>query len=220
MIQWVYESAQKSNVSSRIIIATPDEEILSVSNGFGAEGIKTSSTHESGTDRLAEVAKSLNLTGLLLNVQGDEPLIPPEAILHCANLLQQDLKADMSSLFTDVVIADVENPAVVKVVIDLEGFALYFSRYPIPFFRSEISAEERAKSCKRHIGIYGFRTPVLLSFSGWARTELEQAESLEQLRFLEHGIKIKMGYSRPFPTGVDTPEQANEVRKILRSNRG
>ena len=218
MIQWVYEAALKSNLNGQVVIATPDEEIRLACRKFGAESVLTSSKHESGTDRIAEVAKTMKWNGVILNVQGDEPLIRSQAINQCATELIQDENANMASLYTDVNISDLENTAVVKVVTNLQNYALYFSRYAIPFIRQEATSEERAKLCKRHIGIYAYRSEVLQEFQSWSRTELEIAESLEQLRFLEHGISIKMNYTHPFLTGVDTPEQADEVRKYLRDS--
>jgi 3-deoxy-manno-octulosonate cytidylyltransferase (CMP-KDO synthetase) len=208
MIQWVYEAAKNANVSSRILIATPDWEIIQAAEAFGAEAVATRDDHPSGTDRLAEVAESI-IADFYVNVQGDEPLIDPSTIRACAEPLRDPL-IDMTSVWAPCEEEEHSNPAVVKVVTNLAGDALYFSRHPIPFPRNG-----RVEPVKKHIGIYGYRRQILLNFSRWAPTPLELSESLEQLRFLENGITIRMVEGRASGIGVDTPDQAEQVRKLL-----
>jgi 3-deoxy-manno-octulosonate cytidylyltransferase (CMP-KDO synthetase) len=209
MIQWVYERAVASGVGESVIIATPDQEIIDASKSFGAESILTRIDHPSGTDRIAEVSQSLR-ADVYINVQGDEPLIRPESIRACAEPLLADSSVAMGSVYGECPEEEHDNPAVVKVVTDRQGYALYFSRDAIPFARNA-----RQEPVKKHVGIYAFRYDVLQSFSQWSPTPLEQTESLEQLRFLEHGVRIKMSIGEGSELAVDTPEQAEGVRKIL-----
>lgn len=211
MIQWVWEASVASGVGDRVIVATPDEEIIEVARGFGAEAMLTSADHETGTDRIAEVARSVN-ADVYVNVQGDEPLMPPSSIAACAQPLLADPSIAMGSVYCECGEDEYDNPAVVKVVTDGSGFALYFSRYPIPFPRNP-----RAVPVKKHIGLYAYRRDALLDFSSWPMGVLERAESLEQLRFMEHNVRIFMAYGQGTELAVDTPEQADQVRAILGS---
>lgn len=210
MVQWVVEAARKAEIGD-VLVATPDDEILEACRDFGADAVRTRIEHPSGTDRLAEVAES-RPADLYVNVQGDEPLIPPEAILACARPLLEDREIEMGSVWCPCDESELDNPAAVKVVTDLVGFALTFSRYPIPFPRNP-----RQGAVKKHLGIYAYRRDVLASFSTWAPTPLELTESLEQLRFLEHGVRIRMSEAPPSEMAVDTPEQAEQVRQVLLS---
>lgn len=209
MVQWVYEAALASQVGDRAYIATPDLEIFEAAEQFGAAAIMTRSDHPSGTDRIAEVAEQIE-ADVYINVQGDEPLIVPETIIACASAFD-DREVQMSSVWTRCREEDVESPTVVKVVLDKVGNALYFSRYPIPFPRNH-----RSEPVKQHVGIYGYRRDTLARFKTWCQTPLELAESLEQLRFLENGVRIRMCEGTA-AMGVDTPEQAEEVRRLLLS---
>ena len=209
MVQWVVERARASNVADRVIVATPDQEIVDACKRFGAEAVLTSPNHPTGTDRIAEVALTVR-ADVYVNVQGDEPLVHPDDVRACAAPLLKDPAVQMGSVFCDCPEEEVENPAVVKVVTDLNGYALYFSRHPLPFLRNP-----RVAPVKKHIGLYAYTASVLAGFSTWRQTPLEAAESLEQLRFLEHGVKIRMSRGTGSALAVDTPEQADEVRKIL-----
>lgn len=209
MVQWVYEASVRAAVAQEVVIATPDEEILSAAQAFGARAVATRLDHPSGTDRIAEVAEGL-AADFYVNVQGDEPLIDPATIRACAQPLIDDAAVEMASVYADCPEEEVDNLAVVKVVTSLSGDALYFSRHPIPFPRSP-----RLVPVKKHIGIYAYRRPVLLRFAQWQPTPLEQAESLEQLRFLENGVRIRMAAGKGSALAVDTPEQADEVRRLL-----
>lgn len=211
MIQWVVEAARRAEISERVIVATPDEEIIRACESFGAEAMMTSNDHPSGTDRIAEVARAIR-ADVYVNVQGDEPLVSPETIRACASPLLADATIEMGSVYSDVKPEDVENPAVVKVVTALNGDALYFSRHAIPFARND-----RSDPLKRHVGMYAYRYEVLQRFANWSQSPLERAESLEQLRFLENGVRIRMSRVSSDDFGVDTPEQAEAVRNILRS---
>lgn len=209
MIQWVYETAIASGVADKVLIATPDEVILEAAKGFGAEAILTSISHPSGTDRLAEVATT-HQADIYINVQGDEPLIPKETIKACAQALRDRPECMVSSVYCECPEEEEDTPSVVKVVTDKNGVALYFSRYAVPFPRGL-----RKSPVKKHVGIYGFRKAALEGFAQWGPSELEQTESLEQLRFLENGVRIAMAYAPMSELAVDTPEQAEEVRGIL-----
>lgn len=210
MVQWVYDAAVKSGVAEAVIIASPDEEILSVARAFGAHAVKTRIDHPSGTDRIAEVAESV-IADFYVNVQGDEPLIDSESIRACTEPLVGDRCVLMSSVFSECAEEEIDNPAAVKVVMDRDGFALYFSRYSIPFPRNP-----REVPVWKHVGIYAYRRDVLLQFSGWGPSPLEKAESLEQLRFLENGVRIKMSVGKGSLVAVDTPDQAEQVREFIR----
>jgi 3-deoxy-manno-octulosonate cytidylyltransferase (CMP-KDO synthetase) len=209
MLQWVVEAAQRSGAADRVVVATPDHEILNACRDFGVDAIMTSSLHPSGTDRIAEVAKTLE-ADVYINVQGDEPLIHAESILACARPLFDNPTIEIGTVCSDCNNEDLDNPAVVKVVTDLAGFALYFSRYPIPFPRNP-----RSTPAKKHVGIYAYRRAPLLSFTSWPQGDLELSEGLEQLRFMEHGIRICVSKGAGAELAVDTPEQAEEVRRLL-----
>ena len=211
MIQHVVERVRQAARAGRIIVATDDQRIFSVVDDFGGEAWMTADDHPTGTDRLAEVAARLPDIDLIVNVQGDEPLIPPAAIDALIAAFDDRPDLQMASLMTALAEEDADNPAAVKVVAGLDGNALYFSRYPIPFLRNGGSAVRRFK----HIGVYAYRRDFLLHFATLQPTPLEQAESLEQLRALEHGVKIRM-IETLFPSvGVDTPEDLQRVRALF-----
>ena len=209
MIQWVYEAAVASGITNTILVATPDPEIVDACKAFGAEAILTRLDHPSGTDRIAEVAEKVPVD-LYVNVQGDEPLMKPESIRECALPLLQDSNIQMGSIYSYAHGDEIHNPAVVKVVMDLNGYALYFSRHTIPYERNRGTDLPR-----KHIGIYAYRRETLMTFSKWEPTYLEVTEGLEQLRFLEHGVKILMSKGFESEMAVDTPEQADHVRGVL-----
>ncbi len=214
MVQWVFEAARTSGVADRVLIATPDDEIVDACRSFGADALKTSHEHVSGTDRIAEVAAAI-VSDVFVNVQGDEPLVQPETIRACAKPLLERGELEMSSVYCACPESEIDHPAVVKVVTDHAGFALYFSRHGIPFPRNE-----RAGPVLKHVGVYGYRRDALLRFAGWQQGPLERTESLEQLRFMENGVRIFMSEGPGTELAVDTPEQADEVRGILALRRG
>lgn len=228
MIQHVWQQAQKSG-AERIIIATDHTEVAAVARGFGAEVCMTSEKHNSGTERLAEVVAKCGLAAdeIIVNVQGDEPLIPPAIIRQVAeNLADNPVK--MATLA--VKIDDAEelfNPNVVKVLTDQNGFVLYFSRAVIPWDRDQFALLKKGEinetelnlaknSYLRHIGLYAYRAGFIQQYIAWQPTALEQIESLEQLRVLWYGEKIHLALANEVPAvGVDTFEDLEKVRQIL-----
>jgi 3-deoxy-manno-octulosonate cytidylyltransferase (CMP-KDO synthetase) len=211
MIEHVYRRAAAAKTVSRVIVATDDRRILDAVRGFGGEAVMTSASHQSGTDRLAEAAASLTCD-VVVNVQGDEPLLAPETIDAAVEPFAFDAALEMSTLrraISDP--AERHNPNVTKVVIDRDGFALYFSRAPIPFAR----AGQPAAPAWAHIGLYVYRRATLLRVAGLPQTAMERAEALEQLRPLEYGIRIKAVATTHETIGVDTHEDLERVRALL-----
>lgn len=214
MVHWVADAAVASGIAEDVVVATPDDEIIDYCTSHGIRVARTRADHPSGTDRLAEVAQTL-IADVYVNVQGDEPLVRPATIQACAQPLLDDATIPMGSVYSACPEDEEDNPAVVKVVTDLDGFALYFSRHAVPFPRNP-----RVDVMKKHVGIYAFRRDVLQQFASWQQTPLEMSESLEQLRFLEHGVRIKMSRGEGSELAVDTPEQAEEVRAIIAARAG
>ncbi|MGE7957800.1 3-deoxy-manno-octulosonate cytidylyltransferase [Pseudomonas sp. NPDC089530] len=222
MIQHVWEQARKSS-AQRVVVATDDARIVEACQGFGAEVVLTREDHNSGTDRLAEVASQLGLAAdaIVVNVQGDEPLIPPAVIDQVAANLAAHTEARMATLAEPI--EDVEtlfNPNVVKVVSDLNGLALTFSRATLPWARDAF-AQDRSQlpagvPYRRHIGIYAYRAGFLHDFVSWGPCWLESTEALEQLRALWHGVRIHVADALEAPpAGVDTAEDLERVRRLL-----
>lgn len=217
MLQRVFERATESGATD-VVIATDDQRIADAAAQFGATVVMTSADHKSGTDRLAEVARQFGWADdmIVVNLQGDEPLMPAGLIVQCASLLD-DAHADIGTLASPIASQeDFENPNVVKVVTDNTGFALYFSRAPIPCARStDLSAVAR-ESALHHHGIYAYRNKILQAFVSAKQSKLEVAEQLEQLRALSVGMRIKVGVpgDRPGP-GVDTEADLAAVARLL-----
>jgi len=210
MIQHVYERAQQARAVQRVLVATDDARIYQAVQAFGGEAAMTSATHRSGTDRVAEVAAGLTCE-LVVNVQGDEPLIRPEMIDAAVQPLLEDETLPMSTL--KVALEDeneIRDPSVVKVVTDQQGNALYFSRHPIPYCRAG-----REARWFQHIGLYAYRRSFLLQYARMAPTPLQLSEDLEQLRALENGYRIKVLEVPDRTIGVDTPEDLARVRDLL-----
>jgi 3-deoxy-manno-octulosonate cytidylyltransferase (CMP-KDO synthetase) len=222
MIQHVWEQACKSS-AQRVVVATDDARIVEACKGFGAEVVLTRVDHNSGTDRLAEVASALGLAGdaIVVNVQGDEPLIPPAVIDQVAANLAAHPEAAMSTLAEPIEeVAALFNPNVVKVVTDQNGLALTFSRAPLPWARDAFAASREQLPAgvpyRRHIGIYAYRAQFLHNFVGWGPCWLEDTECLEQLRALFHGERIHVADALEAPqAGVDTQEDLERVRRLL-----
>jgi 3-deoxy-manno-octulosonate cytidylyltransferase (CMP-KDO synthetase) len=215
LLQHVWERCQQAQSLDAVIIATDDMRIAQAAFDWGAEVSLTSSQHASGTDRSAEVARNLRGVTHIINVQGDEPLIDPKLIDRLATVLRRDRTLEMITAahpFENA--AEASSPHQVKVIVDLRGNALYFSRFAIPFPR------DRSAPVKylRHQGIYGFRRKTLLQFVKWKSTPLERAESLEQLRALENGVKVYVLITKHGSPGVDTLEDAVALeRKLARA---
>ena len=225
MIQWVVEQAQKASRISEVLVATDDLRIFDTVTGFGGKAVMTSPDHETGTDRIAEVASGLNC-GIVVNVQGDEPLIPPENIDRVVRCLEEDTARDVATLMMAVHDPDeISDPNVVKVVTDHTGKALYFSRSPIPFHRDAWkrgTPEDIFKSREpglthvfKHIGLYAYRKSFLLELSCMPVTPLEQLEKLEQLRVLELGYSIQVEITEQVSLGVDCIEDLERVEHFL-----
>jgi 3-deoxy-manno-octulosonate cytidylyltransferase (CMP-KDO synthetase) len=211
MIEHVYRRASAARSVSRVIVATDDRRIVEAVEAFGGDVRLTSASHQSGTDRLAEVAASLDCD-LVVNVQGDEPVLAPETIDAAVAPFSESPSLEMSTLRRRITDAEeLRNPNVTKVVVDREGFAMYFSRAPIPFPRP---GQPEAPAWA-HVGMYVYRRETLLRLAALPPTALERAEALEQLRALEHGIRIKAIETTHDTIGVDTPEDLARVRALL-----
>jgi 3-deoxy-manno-octulosonate cytidylyltransferase (CMP-KDO synthetase) len=222
MIQHVYERTIRSSLVSDVVVATDDERIASVVRKFGGRVEMTSTGHETGTDRLAEVAGRID-SDIIVNVQGDEPLIEPAMIDEAIEPLVGDGSIMMSTLKSRIkTLHDFLSPNVVKVVTDWEGFALYFSRSPVPNFRdkwNDLKDEKFSTGkllCYKHVGLYVYRREFLLQFSQMSPTYLELSEKLEQLRVLENGYRIKVIETSHDSIGVDTPADLAAVVDKLR----
>jgi 3-deoxy-manno-octulosonate cytidylyltransferase (CMP-KDO synthetase) len=211
MIQHVYQRAQRSPALDHLVVATDDERVLERVRGFGGEAIPTLSSHASGTDRVAEAAQKLGLADddLVVNIQADQPLFEPGMIDEIVGPFREDPQLPMAALMYPIrAPEELRNPSVVKVVCDKKGNALYFSRLPIPY----VIAPNLPVRYYKHIGPYAYRMDFLLKFTRWERGELERWESLEQLRALEQGYRIRMVITRHDSQEVDTPEDLRRVR--------
>ena len=209
MIQHVWERASRAKTLEKVIIATDDERILKKAKEFGAEAVLTSPSLSSGTERVAEAAKDLEVD-IVANVQGDEPLIEPQAIDEAIKSLINNPKIPMATLaYRMIKKKEIEDPNVVKVVFDKDNFALYFSRSPIPF-----SKEYRSPFYK-HLGLYIYRKEFLLKLAKMDPSSLEKIEGLEQLRVLENDYRIKVVETEYDSVGVDTPEDLERVKALL-----
>lgn len=216
MIQWVYENSKKSKLCTRVFVATDDERVASVVRSFGGEVVMTSPDIQSGTDRMAAVARIIP-GDIFVNVQGDEPLITGSAIDEAvAPVLRGEY--ELSSLRVPVKsIEDLQNKNVVKVIVDDQNRALYFSRYPIPYSRVEPATARAPFLCSQHVGIYVYKKETLLRVSVLPQTDLEKAESLEQLRAMKAGIAIGVFETNFESVGVDTQEDLDKVIRILKN---
>jgi 3-deoxy-manno-octulosonate cytidylyltransferase (CMP-KDO synthetase) len=222
MVQHVYERTLKASLVSEVVVATDDERIIAAVRAFGGRAEMTSRSHETGTDRLAEVAARLD-ADIVVNVQGDEPLIDPAMIDEAIRPLAEDTSLPMGTLKTRIKsLHDFLSPNVVKVVTDWEGYALYFSRSPLPNFRDkwndlkDEAFSSRKLLCFKHVGLYVYRRDFLLQFAQMSPTYLEMAEKLEQLRVLENGYRIKVVETDYESIGVDTPADLEKVLERLK----
>ena len=217
MVQWVWQQAMQSG-ASRVVIATDDARVEAAAQAFGAEVLMTNPNHNSGTERLAEVVNILGLAAdtVVVNVQGDEPFIPPRIIRQVAENLASQQQARMATLAVALhSAAEIANPNIVKVVCDQHDYALYFSRAVVPFDRDGTFSTELSNHYRRHIGIYAYRAGFILDYVGWPTSSLEQIECLEQLRVLWQGEKIHVALALEIPpVGVDTPADLAHARDV------
>lgn len=216
LIQHVWERCLECTKIDHLVVATDDERIHEAVLAFGGQVVMTSTAHLTGTDRIAEAAIAFPQATHIINIQGDEPLIDPALIDELAEAMIKNPKFDMATAANPLDPADpaVADPNVVKVAIALDGRALYFSRSPLPYFRNPVAD----LPVLRHKGIYAYTRVFLESYVTWPPTPLEQAESLEQLRALENGARIQVILTEDSSPGVDTPEQALEIERILLSH--
>lgn len=213
MIQWVYQRAKSSHLDD-VVIATDDYRIKEVVESFGGHAVITKEEHLNGTSRIAEVCEKMKDYDVIINIQGDEPLIEPEMINQLINTFKEEPNLVMSTLKEKIEdFKLVENPNIVKVVTDKNNMALYFSRSPIPYPR-----EKNEKIYYKHVGIYGYKRTFVIEYSNMEETLLEKSESLEQLRVLENGYKIKVVETPYKVIGVDTKEDLERVINYIVQN--
>lgn len=220
LIQWVWQSAVDSGAAS-VLVATDDERIRAAALKFGADCVMTSPHHVSGTDRIAETvrAKGFAADDIVVNLQGDEPMMPPAVVARVAQSLRETQGSEISTAVAPIQsLSEFLDPNCVKALRARDGRALYFSRAPVPWPRDSIAAERPTSfsGAWRHIGIYAYRVRSLLQFAAWAPTPLEMTEKLEQLRALEHGMHIHLvTLSESPPAGIDTPQDLERARAAL-----
>lgn len=213
IIQWVYEKAKAATLADIVIVATDDERIFNEVKSFGGEVEMTSTEHKCGSDRIMEVVSRHPEISYICNLQGDEPLIKSESIDDVIRNVKEDDNADISTLIRELTDEEeINNPNLVKCVIDKNNYALYFSRSKIPFERNAGVANFYG-----HLGIYGYKRSALEAMTTLEQTPLERAESLEQLRALENGMKIKTSVVDFVPVGIDTKEDLERFKAILES---
>lgn len=217
LLRHVWERCRRAKSLDSVIIATDDMRIAQAAFGWGAEVALTSSRHRSGTDRVAEIVRKAKEVAYVINIQGDEPLADPRLIDRLVATLRGDNKIDIvTAAHPFESPKDAESPHQVKVVVDLKGNALYFSRSPIPFRQGK----DAGARLLRHQGIYGFRRGALLQFVKWKPSRLERAESLEQLRALENGVRVHVLVTKHGSPGVDTPQDAKALEQKLARAKG
>ena len=219
IIQHVFERARQAKLMTDVLVATDDEHISKVVSAFGGKVVMTPTSIQSGSDRAAYAAKSLDAE-IVVNIQGDEPFINPEMIDETVQALLDDDQIEVSTPVRRIASSEeLSNPSVVKVVLDENEYGLYFSRAVIPFLRMMQDRRDWVEQHQfyKHIGLYVFRRKFLLTFTQWDRSPLEQAELLEQLRILEHGHRIKCVLTEHDAFSIDTPEDLESLRKKMRS---
>jgi 3-deoxy-manno-octulosonate cytidylyltransferase (CMP-KDO synthetase) len=218
IIQHVFERARQAKTLNEVLVATDDERISRAVSAFGGKAVVTPTTVQSGSDRAAYAVRNLE-ADVIVNIQGDEPFINPEMIDETVQALLDDQQIEVSTPVRKIGSSEeLSNPSVVKVVLDENKYALYFSRFAIPFLRVLQDRQDWTKKHQyyRHIGLYVFRKKLLLMFTQWGRSPLEQAEQLEQLRVLEHGHRIKCVITEHDSFSVDTPEDLEHLREKVR----
>ena len=215
MIQHVWENAKKAKTLDDLIVACDDERILKAVEGFGGKAVYTSPDQPSGTDRLAEVVNAMEVD-IVVNIQGDEPLIKPIMIDNLVMALQEEKIAQMATIIKKIDDdSELTNSNVVKVVVDKNGYALYFSRYSIPYNRTSEKDHGKRPVYYKHIGLYAFTKDFLFTFKKLPHSSLENAEKLEQLRALEYGYKIRVVETKFDTVGVDRPEDLKRAEEAL-----
>lgn len=230
MVCWVAERARAARNVDRVIVATDSQQIVDAVRSSDIEAMLTSVHHTSGTDRVAEVAATIPDAGIVVNVQGDEPLISPQTIERAVDAMAAEIAKNGAGIVTTwepiESYDDLLNPDLVKVVLDDQDNALYFSRSPVPYPRDAVKRHgsleaalenepELLKLFRKHTGLYVYRRDVLLEFTNWPQSELEKIEALEQLRALAHGVKIKLVQACSGSTGVDTIADLDRVRALV-----
>jgi 3-deoxy-manno-octulosonate cytidylyltransferase (CMP-KDO synthetase) len=213
MVQHVVERVSRAALLDEVLVATDDRRILEAVQSFGGKACMTSPTHPSGTDRIAEVVRDLPCD-LVVNIQGDEPLLEPAVIDKAVKPLAEDASIPMGTVARPMGSAEAADPSKVKVVLDRQGFALYFSRSRIPFVRDDVLPGGE-QPYLLHMGLYVYRRETLLRLAALPPTPLEERERLEQLRALEHGIRIRVVITEHESFGVDTPADLARVRKMM-----
>jgi 3-deoxy-manno-octulosonate cytidylyltransferase (CMP-KDO synthetase) len=214
MIERVWDRVRQAASVSGVLVATDDERIRGAVEAFGGQAVMTRPDHRTGTERIAEVAAARKDVDIFVNVQGDEPLIDPAAIDQAVAAIQDDPEVNVSTLAVPITNpADIMDPNVVKVVLDFDGNALYFSRAPIPWVRDR-SGPVHARHLK-HLGLYAFRRAALLEFATFPQGDLERIEQLEQLRWLENGYPIRVAETEHDSVSVDVPEDVARVEALL-----
>ena len=217
MVVHVYERAKSARSVDAVVVAADSERVVKAVKAAGGEAVLTAASHRTGTERCAEVARMTEYEkyDVIVNVQGDEPLVDPASIDACVRAAEA-AGADVGTVMAPLDDAqDFANPNVVKVVVDAKGFALYFSRAPIPFRRDASAPEDGQARAMRHIGLYGYRRSALLALAALPPSGLETCEMLEQLRALENGLRIRVERVERAQAGVDTAEDLERVRAIL-----
>ncbi len=218
MIQHVWEKAVQCRQLDEVLIACDHEEVFKTAKGFGAHAVMTNPNHPSGSDRIAEAIAALKDVDVVVNIQGDEPFIDPKTIDDLAALLKKDLACQMGTVIKEITDdADFTNPNVVKCVVDEQGYALYFSRAPIPYNRN--AAAPAGMKRYKHLGLYAYRKDFLMQYKDWPKGILESVEQLEQLRVLERGYKIKTAITAYESIAVDTPEDLAKAEQLLKQSR-
>lgn len=213
IIQWVWERAIQVQSADMVIIATDNQEIFDCAKSFGANVEMTSENHKCGSDRIVEVAQKYPEISYIINLQGDEPMINTACVEEVIKQIKEDKNADISTLLAEIKDEDLDDPNMVKCVKDINNYAMYFSRSKIPFERNK-----GITKFYKHIGIYGYKRESLFKMTQFPQPEVEQAESLEQLRALYNGMKIKTSVVEYQAIGIDTIEDLNAFKKLVEKN--
>ena len=214
MIEHVWRRCRQCRQLDDVLIACDDARVLNAANTFGAKAVMTDPAHPSGSDRIAQAVKDLDVD-IVVNIQGDEPFIDPATVDSLVSALKNDAACQMGTVVQEIMDErDFTNPNVVKCVLDTDGYALYFSRAPIPYNRN--AQKPTGLKLYKHLGLYAYRRAFLLQFTSWPKSVLENTEQLEQLRALEHGVRIKTVLTKAESVAVDTPDDLHIAEEFLR----